>query len=392
MSQAAVVNITSKALPSILVIDDTHDNIRLLSDCLKPNYEVLAANNGEKGLAIAQRFKPDLILLDIMMPGLNGYDVCERLKSNPETADIPVIFLTALYESNDEYKGLKAGAVDYISKPFNPYVLNSRIETQLKLRKAQKELKNRSDNLEVLVKKKTHELEEAHKHLKILDSTKQDFLTVISHELRTPINGVLGFAELAFTSLEANEENELNYQAFEQSRNRLIQMIDNAMLLAELQSQDNHLAMESTEVLSLLKSAVNDKRSYADQKNIGFDTMSVEQSEVQVNERLIKSSLETLIHAVINLAHADSVIRMKGIEVGNRYHLQISFNGFPLSDATIESFFDVFSTQRSNSHVEELGLGLPLASRIIESLGGEVAIRNADTETLEINLQLKSAH
>ena len=109
------------AKPTILVVDDTPDNLALMSSLLKDSYRVKLANHGEKALKIAaSESPPDLILLDIMMPDLDGYQVCERLKADPGTRDIPVIFLTAKTEVEDEQHGLALGAVDYITKPISP--------------------------------------------------------------------------------------------------------------------------------------------------------------------------------------------------------------------------------------------------------------------------------
>ncbi|HIJ61671.1 MAG TPA: response regulator [Rhodospirillaceae bacterium] len=121
--------------PVILVIDDTPDNLKLMAGLLKDDYRVKIANSGEKGLAIATGSPPpDLILLDVMMPGMDGYEVCRRLKANPETEEIPVIFLTAMTSPEDETRGFAAGAVDYIHKPLSPPIVLARIKTHLKLR------------------------------------------------------------------------------------------------------------------------------------------------------------------------------------------------------------------------------------------------------------------
>jgi response regulator RpfG family c-di-GMP phosphodiesterase len=120
---------SSKA--TILVVDDTPDNLALMSGLLKDYYRVKIANNGEKALKVAQTLPPpDLILLDIMMPGMDGYEVCAHLKANPGTQGIPVIFLTAKSEIEDERKGLALGAVDYITKPVSPPILMARVNTQ----------------------------------------------------------------------------------------------------------------------------------------------------------------------------------------------------------------------------------------------------------------------
>lgn len=120
---------------TILIIDDTPINIRILSELLVDEYEVVFATSGQDGLARAVAVRPDLILLDIMMPGMDGYEVCRRLKDDPATRDIPVIFVTALGAEADEAKGLKAGAIDYISKPISPAIVKMRIHNHLELKR-----------------------------------------------------------------------------------------------------------------------------------------------------------------------------------------------------------------------------------------------------------------
>lgn len=122
---------------SVLIVDDTPTNVAVVSGVLKDLYKTKVATNGEKALAIASASeKPNLILLDVMMPGMDGYEVCRRLKANPETADIPVIFLTAKTDSIDEEKGFQVGAVDYIHKPFSAPIVLARVKTQLALQEA----------------------------------------------------------------------------------------------------------------------------------------------------------------------------------------------------------------------------------------------------------------
>ena len=126
---------------SILLVDDVADNIDILHEVLRPYYHTRVALNGEKALAIAtSAAQPDLILLDVMMPGLSGYDVCERLKANPDTRDIPVIFVTAMSEVEDEQRGLALGAVDYITKPISPPLVLARVRTHLALYDQHREL------------------------------------------------------------------------------------------------------------------------------------------------------------------------------------------------------------------------------------------------------------
>ncbi|WOT05620.1 two-component system response regulator [Shewanella youngdeokensis] len=138
---------------TILVVDDTPDNIDILVGILSTDYKIKVAIDGPKALALAQKNPPDIILLDVMMPGMNGYEVCERLKQDPLTCHIPVIFVTALTDTSDETQGFAIGAVDYITKPVSAPVVKSRVKTHLALYD-QKRL------LEEEVKARTHELEE----------------------------------------------------------------------------------------------------------------------------------------------------------------------------------------------------------------------------------------
>jgi len=145
--------------PTILVVDDTPDNLKLMSALLKDLYKVKIANSGEKALSIAASdAPPDLILLDIMMPEMDGHEVCERLKRDRATRDIPIIFLTAMTKTEDEEKGLKLGAVDYIAKPISPPVVLARVETHLKLKASADFLRDKSDFLEQEVQRRTREV------------------------------------------------------------------------------------------------------------------------------------------------------------------------------------------------------------------------------------------
>ena len=133
----------------VLIVDDTPDNIDVLANILKADYEIKAAINGERAIRIAQTEpKPDIILLDIMMPGIDGYEVCRQLKANPETADIPVIFITARDDEADEKRGLELGAVDYIAKPISPPLVIARVRNHLLMKKQQDQLKQSISVLE----------------------------------------------------------------------------------------------------------------------------------------------------------------------------------------------------------------------------------------------------
>ena len=173
---------TAIARATLLVVDDSPDNLSLLTALLRPHYNVLAATTGESALRVAGTLSaPDLILLDVMMPGMDGYAVLRRLRANPATQHIPVIFLTALTDATDMEHGLKLGAADYITKPFQPAVLMARVSVQLEAKQARDWLKDKNAVLEAEVAQRMLEN----------DLTQRVSIRALAHlaELRDPETG-----------------------------------------------------------------------------------------------------------------------------------------------------------------------------------------------------------
>jgi putative two-component system response regulator len=148
------------AKPTVLIVDDTPENLTLMNGLLREDYRTKVANSGARALALATADpRPDLVLLDIMMPEMDGYEVCRRLKADAATQDIPVIFLTAKVEIEDEQQGFDVGAVDYITKPISPPIVLARVKTQLSLKAAADFLRDKNAYLETEVQKRTREVQ-----------------------------------------------------------------------------------------------------------------------------------------------------------------------------------------------------------------------------------------
>ncbi|MCW5210291.1 response regulator, partial [Desulfobulbus sp. N3] len=174
---------------TLLIIDDIVDNLMLLGEAMSSEYKIKVATGGVQGLELAvHNPKPDLILLDIMMPGIDGYEVCRRLKADNRTRHIPVIFLSALDKESDELQGLDAGAVDFITKPFKLEVVRARINTQLELLRMRQQLQT------------------ARLKAEAASQSKSVFLANMSHEIRTPMSAIMGMTDLALEEASAPQQ------------------------------------------------------------------------------------------------------------------------------------------------------------------------------------------
>ncbi|MEJ2199684.1 MAG: response regulator [Desulfuromonadaceae bacterium] len=191
----------------VLIVDDSPSALKILNDALRHDYQISAATSGAEALALAASQSPDLILLDIKMPDLDGYEVCRRLKQAEATRDIPVLFVTILGEIEDETKGLALGAVDYITKPISPAIVQARVRNHIRLKMHQ-------DHLEEMVRERTRELTEARAQAERANRLKDEFIVNISHEIRSPLNAILGMTDLLReTELEPKQQEYLRMAA-----------------------------------------------------------------------------------------------------------------------------------------------------------------------------------
>ena len=235
---------TDATQTSILVVDDTRANLLLLTEMLtKRGYVVRASPDGRLGLMSAQTEPPDLILLDIMMPHMDGYETCEKLKADARTRDIPVIFLSALSEVLDKVKAFAVGGVDFVSKPFQMEEILARIETHLALRKLQKDLQERNAQLQQEIAERElaqAALEDYARELEARNDELDAFAHTVAHDLKNPLGLVSGYADMLAADCDTMESDQLRQfaQSVVQGARRAVDIVDSLLLLTSARKID----------------------------------------------------------------------------------------------------------------------------------------------------------
>ena len=382
----------TRETPRILVVDDTPQNLQLLEAMLRDQgYRVFALPNGEMALKAVLKDQPDLILLDVLMPGLDGYEVCSRLKADPQFADTPVIFLSALSEPLDKVKGFQCGGVDYVTKPFQVEEVLARVETHLKLRRLQRELRAQNARLEETVAQRTRELAQAHARLSILDQAKGEFLQLISHELRTPVHGVLGVAELLLHECPSVGHKPELQAALEQSRGRLLAIIDDALLLTETCAGQGTQPPEEVPLSLLLKAAARQARAMAGSRHVTFGPMPAQAPLVLGERKLLLRALRALLETAVRFSRPGEAVLVSAATDGNRTELTIEARGFAIPNEAVPKFFAVLATGDALCPGGDLGLDPPVAERILSLFGGQVSVENLNPPGVRLRVRLPTA-
>jgi len=370
----------------ILIVDDTTANIEILTELLTPMYRVSAATNGFDAIRLASvpENKPSLILLDIMMPEMNGYQVCEILKGQDDTRNIPIIFVTSLTEIQSEERGLRLGAADYITKPFIPTIVLARVKTHI-------ELYNRTRHLENLVKERTAELEKAKNDAEAASRVKSAFLANISHELRTPLNGIIGMVQL-LQETEMSEEQALFLDDTRKSSIRLLTTVNDLLELTRPMSEETSLYPSEFKVRENLLLVVRHFEQQAAKKDLAFKTEfddGIPDTLIADIGRIRQVVVNLLNNAIRFTDQGEIRFSVKCLECTDASLPAIVSLVFVVQDTGIgvppemrEHIFDPFVIGESfltKSHAGA-GVGLSISKQVAELLGGHIWLSSKPNE------------
>ncbi len=375
----------------IMAVDDQPANLKLLEHLLsQQGHLVRSFPRGRLALEAAARNPPDLVLLDIDMPEMSGFKVCELLKSDEKLAAIPVIFLSALNDASDKMRAFRCGGVDYVTKPFQVDEVQARVQTHLKIHQLQKELQLHANHLEDLVASRTHELAETQARLKVLDRAKSDFLRLIHHELRSPLNGLLGVGELVLDQLSESEDGSELREMFELSRQRMLAILDDALLLTEIEVASENFSSEAADLDSVLRSAIEGAAGFAHSRGVSLAREPGEASGVIARRDLLSKAMQALLETAVKFSKAGDAVRLKCQTGADGVQVLIRGAG-RIPESAVERFFQVFSIGDAITPGGDLGLGPPVAQRIVSLFGGSVAVQNLEPSGIQLTVSLKKA-
>ena len=359
----------------ILIVDDNPKNLQVLSNILvQQGYSIEFATDGYQAIDWIENKPFDLILLDVMMPEIDGFEVCQKLKAKKEFNGIPIIFLTAKTDKESIIKGFESGGQDYITKPFDSHELLARVETHLILKFSQEKLKNVNKWLEEQVALKTEELRVAYDELTLLDEAKIEFLKILSHELRTPLNGIKGFAQILKQKLNPDL---LHYiDIIDLSADRLERFSRVALLISSLRTKSYPLKLEKIGVYSILKDTCNDFTEQLDEKNLEIQCESTFNADIiTADSELIKETFDQLIENAIIYSDNGGKINVSISDDDNLVTVLIKDSGKGFSKEALENIFQPFGL--GQDHIDKkVGLGLHLVKLIIDAHKATINIGN----------------
>jgi signal transduction histidine kinase len=403
---------------TILVVDDNPANLAALVDYLEgQGNRVLVAQDGEEGLGRARFAAPDLILLDVRMPpGIDGLETCRRLKAEPRTRDIPVIFMTAMGATSDTLAGLEAGAVDYVTKPFCLAEVAVRIEIHLSLRalqqqllaqnrqlekevaerrEAQAALQRHHDDLEGLVAQRTAELRAARDQAEAVNRGKSVFLSNMSHELRNPLQVVLTFADLgrrliaepAGEGLAADKLRHY-FDGIHSSGERLLELLNNLLDLARLEAGKMPMNWQAVSPAELLREVEVEFRPQLAEKAVTLRVVAPEQpARATMDGQRIVQVLRKLLDNALRCSPRDGAIVLSlsggslpggpAAPVVAALRLGVADQGGGIPEDELDGVFEIFGQGRGGrAAAGGIRLGLAICRHIVAAHHGRIQARN----------------
>lgn len=373
----------------VLIVDDMPKNIMVLgNNLMNENYQIAYCRSGKEAIELTQKNEFDLILMDVMMPEMDGYETCKRIISNPKTSKIPIIFITAKNDYESIVKGFDVGAKDYVTKPFNSKELLARVKAHLELKRSREELEKLNKNLEIIVEERTEMLRNANLKLTQLDKAKSSFLGIISHEIRTPLNGIFGSVEM-LKDIHDDEETTEVMQIISDSADRLFSFFELSSLITELRIDHYQLEKDKTDLSGIINVILKEKTVNSDKHiDVRFDQKN-EAFIIDAEIKLIKKIINDVIENSIKFAEMDVKIHISINQEDEFTTLKIHDNGIGFPENILVDTLTAFQSDTEN-YYEGKGLSLAAAKLIMDAHNGQINIYNIESSGAGVCLKFKN--
>ena len=368
---------------SILIVDDEPDNFDVIETLLsEQDYQLHYAASGQKAIASLDIFEPDLILLDVMMPGIDGIEICRQIKAMSKWQAVPIIMVTALNRKSDLANCITAGADDFISKPVNAIELRARVHSMLRI-------KQQYDTIQNL-----YHIQE--NTINVLESTlnelRGNLASSLSHELNTPLNGILGTIGLLADDIEEMDIAEIREILgwADLSARRLEKLTKKFLIYLELElSPSRQHKMESARTQFSVSAIEAELNSHAQKVNRSNDLLlTLEEAEIALSERDLSTILHELIDNALKFSSPETTIKVSSQVLGEMLNLSVHDSGRGMTEEQIAKIDAFMQFERKRYEQQGIGIGLKIVRKIVELAGGKFSITSIYKKETTVHLTL----
>lgn len=354
----------------VLVVDDTPANLKVLAGMLKARgYRVRPVPSGALALRAARAFPPDIVLLDINMPKMDGYEVCREFKADKQLSGIPIIFVSALSEVLDKEKAFNAGGVDYVTKPFQLQEVRARVDTHLKLRRLQLELEAQN-----------REMQESYAKLRELEQLRDGLTHMVVHDMRSPLQGIVMFLDFLKDDLKGqlSERSAEDIDQAVRSSQLLATMVDDLLSVSRMESGKMPLEPEETALAELVEGAVESLSGLTRDHDLSCEVPST--LSVSCDRELIRRVLVNLLANALKFTPRKGSVEVTAEPKPEAIRIVVRDGGPGVPDEYKERIFEKFAQAdaKKKAGVPSTGLGLTFCKLAVEAHGGRIGIDDAD--------------
>jgi two-component system, sensor histidine kinase len=377
-----------KMTPKVLIVDDTPANLVVMTSLLEDkDCQLITTASGEEALSKVMDHDFAVILMDVQMPGMDGFEAAELIRGVEKSKDVPIIFVTALSkERNYIFKGYELGAVDFLFKPLDSDILKSKVNVFLRLNRQRRELED-----EVARRKATElELENAKREADSANQAKSDFLGNMSHEIRTPMNAVLGYAQiLQRKNLEADDKKSVDHIL--SSGNHLLTLINDILDISKIEAGKVEVLLDDFDLTQMIHFLIGMFNPKCQEKGLAFKVAGVVEDAVWVNgdETKIRQILINLLGNAVKFTESGVVGLNISVADNDQYQFDVTDTGKGIPAEAQKSIFDPFQQDSEGREKGGTGLGLAIAQAQAQAMDGQLALISELGKGSQFSLSLK---